>query len=37
VKDLPENREFFRSFKEQVKSRFQQSDVWMITYQIDVM
>ena len=37
VKDLPEHREFFRGFKEQLKSRFQQLDVWMITYKIDVM
>ena len=35
--DVPENREFFMEFKERIKSRFQQIDIWMTTYPIDVL
>ena len=37
VQDLPQHRDFFRTFKEQLKIRFQQLDLWMVTYQIDVL
>jgi hypothetical protein len=31
VPDTPENRAFFLSFKERLKSRFKQLDIWMTT------
>jgi len=37
VDDIPENREFFRQFKERLKVRFQQIDIWMTTHPIDVI
>ena len=37
VPDTPENREFFRSFKEQLKVRFQQLDIWMVAYPVEVI
>jgi hypothetical protein len=37
VSDSPETREFFIAFKEQLKSRFQQLDIWMTTYPIEVI
>ena len=37
VEDAPENREFFRAYKQQLKSRFRQLDIWMTTYLIDVI
>jgi hypothetical protein len=37
VPDTPESREFFLSFKERVKSRFRQIDIWMTTFQIEVL
>jgi hypothetical protein len=35
--DTPENRAFFLSFKERLKSRFKQIDIWMTSHQIDVL
>jgi hypothetical protein len=35
--DVPESREFFLSFKDRVKSRFGQIDIWMTTYRIEVL
>jgi len=37
VPDLPENLQFFIGFKEQLKSRFQQLEIWMTTYPLDVL
>jgi len=37
VKDLPEHREFFLSYKGKLKSRFQQLDIWMTTYPIEAL
>ena len=37
VPDHPENRQFFADFKEQLKSRFRQHDIWMTTYPIEVI
>ena len=37
VPDLPENRQFFVEFKERVKERFKQIDIWMTTYPIEVI
>ena len=35
--DVPESRDFFLEFKERVKARFQQIDIWMTTYSIEVL
>ena len=35
--DEPESRDFFRAFKEKIKQRFQQIDIWMTTYPIEVI
>ena len=37
VLDAPEHRVFFTQFKETLKSRFQQIDIWMTTYPLDVL
>ena len=37
VPDIPESLEFFRQFKETIKARFQQIDIWMTTYPIQVI
>ena len=35
--DVTESREFFVRFKESLKSRYQQLDIWMTTYPIEVL
>ena len=35
--DLPEHRQFFVDFKERAKVRFDQLDLWMTTYLIEVL
>jgi len=37
VEDRPQNREFFRTLKEELKSKFQQLDVWIVTYKVDIV
>ena len=37
VSNTPENLEFFRKFKEQLKARFEQIDIWVTTYPIEVV
>ena len=37
VADTVENRRFFLQFKEQVKTDFQQLDIWLTSYPIDVL
>ena len=37
VDDSPDNREFFRKFKERLKARFKQIDIRMTTHIIDVV
>ena len=37
VPDLPESREYFLEFKDRVKTRFKQIDIWMTTYPIEVV
>jgi len=37
VDDVATNREFFHRFKEHLKSRFKQIDIWMTTHLIDVV
>lgn len=35
--DTEDSRSFFREFKEQLKRRFRQIDIWMTTYPVDVI
>ena len=35
VPDLDSNREFFLDFKERLKERFQQIDIWVTSYPLD--
>jgi len=35
--DEPESREFFVQFKERLKGRFRQLDIWLTTYLIEVL
>jgi len=37
VPDKPENREFFLKFKERMKSKFRQLDIYLTSYSIDVL
>jgi hypothetical protein len=37
VPDIPENRVFFLQLKERLKERFQQVDIWMTTYLVEVV
>ena len=37
VPDVPENRQFFDEFKQPLKTRFNQIDIWMTTYPIEVL
>ena len=35
--DTPESRQFFIQYKEILKSRFQQLDIWLATYPIEIL
>ncbi|HEV3340810.1 MAG TPA: hypothetical protein VG125_10655 [Pirellulales bacterium] len=35
--DVPECREFFVDFKERLKARFRQLDIWLVTYLIEAL
>jgi hypothetical protein len=37
VPDAPESIQFFRDFKEKLKARFRQLDIWVTMYPIDVL
>lgn len=37
VPDSPENRQFFETFKEVLKARFRQIDIWMTTFPVEVI
>ena len=37
VPDVPENRQFFVQFKDRMKDRFKQLDIWLVSYSIDVL
>jgi hypothetical protein len=37
VADEPESRQFFVEYKERLKARFQQLDIWLTTYPIEVL
>jgi len=36
VEDTPENAEFFNRFKEALKRRFRQIDIWIVSYEIRI-
>lgn len=35
--DVQESRDFFIAFKGQLKSRFQQIDIWLATYPVEIL
>jgi hypothetical protein len=35
VEDSPETRQFFEEFKERLKTRFRQIDIWITTYLVE--
>ena len=37
VPDTPENRQFFVQFKETLKQRFQQFDIWLTTFPVELI
>ncbi len=37
VPDLPEHRQFFVEFKERLKARFQQLDIWITTHPLEIL
>lgn len=37
VPDLPEHRVFFQEFKERLKRRFEQLEIWITSYPLDVI
>lgn len=37
VSDTPENRQFFVQYKEKLKQRFQQLDIWLTTHPIEIV
>lgn len=37
VPDTPENRRFFQEFKERLKARFRQIDIWMTSCPIEII
>jgi hypothetical protein len=37
VADSSENRQFFLQFKDRLKQRFQQIDIWMTSHPVDVL
>jgi hypothetical protein len=37
VPDLPEHRQFFVDFKDRLKSRFQQLDIWVTTHPLEIL
>lgn len=37
VADTLENRQFFQEFKERLKARFRQIDIWLTTYPVEVV
>jgi hypothetical protein len=36
VDDTPDNAEFFRRLKQTLKDRFQQIDIWIVSYEIRI-
>jgi hypothetical protein len=36
VEDIPENKAFFTQYKQLLKERFQQIDIWIVSYEIQI-
>ena len=36
VEDTPRNREFFLQFRERIRTRFQQAEIWMTSHSIEI-
>ncbi len=36
VEDTPDNAAFFREFKAELKARFRQIDIWLVSYEIRI-
>ena len=36
LEDTPEHAAFFESFKEQLKRRFRQIDIWIVSYEVRI-
>jgi len=37
VEDTPENTEFFTQLKQRLKNRFQQLEIWIVSYEIRIV
>jgi hypothetical protein len=37
IEATPENRAFLARFKERLKERFRQIDIWIVSYEIEVL
>jgi len=37
VEDTPQNSQFFAAFKETLKKRFQQIEIWIVSYEIRIV
>jgi hypothetical protein len=37
VPDTPANRQFFQEFKERLKTRFQQDEIWIATHAVEIL
>ena len=37
VTDTPDNRQFFLDYKEELKRKFQQLEIWLTSYSIDIL
>ncbi len=37
VEDTPENAAFFASYKSKLKRRFRQVDIWLVSFQIEII
>jgi hypothetical protein len=37
VPDVPQNRQFFVDFKERLKARFRQLDIWITTHPLEIL
>ena len=37
IEDTPENTEFFTQLKQRLKNRFQQLEIWIVSYEIRIV
>ena len=37
VPDTPQNRQFFLGYKEEIKRKFRQLEIWLTSYRIEVL